>query len=190
MQYKGYNCAPEYIENKQMYYGTIEGLSGAPIIKAPSLESFEKGFQEAVDIALAKTSKKSRMRRIAIGGAALLLILALATVPGKDKHMNALSDDIIEIYLQELGKPSSWHGDAEIGAAKKLLPVIFDSRLDFTDCFLFSIGRWIRNDGKRFVSFGIFGHVFVIPNESLSKVLKGMYEDPNKPQFKAPLRLE
>lgn len=88
----------------------------------------------------------------------LLLVVAFFTRPEKEKHVDAISSELMEVASEKYGALGSLA--AGFASAGLLLA------LDVDDYFLFNVGKIEKDNGNiEIVSAGLFGHVFVFIDE-------------------------
>lgn len=176
MNYRGYTCNPQYSEKDQQYFGKIEGLPEAGTITAPNIDDFIKIYHQTVDD-YAGTSRKSGSRNKGRGWAFWIILLgiivaAIVTCPDKQKHVSVLAERITQALQDEPKQPGTYLNNAFYAAEKQMVAIGLDSYLTVNEYFLFSIGKWSRNDETKMVTVGAFNHIFTLSVDQLRAVFK------------------
>lgn len=99
---------------------------------------------------------------------ALIACVMLFTCPEKEKHVDKLTQEIVELSKGSLKNESDPGLLEDIGSAivgtigEKVARLYVNSQLEVDNYALFSVGKMYYNGEKRMVTFGIFNHVFCI----------------------------
>lgn len=172
MNYRGYKCDPRYSESDQMYIGYIEDLE---TISAATMDDFITLYHNTVDDHLANRKGKRMGLWISLAVVAAFLGLAAATCPGKDKHVEVLTERMAYVALSQIDlEEYGIDGLEELGGlfGRGIVKLALKSRLIVEDYVIFSLGK-IEDEGEEHViSFGIFGHIFSASREQMRKRLE------------------
>ena len=171
MKYRGYTCIPKYSEADKGYYGVIQGLNEAGEITAPNIDDFIRIYHQTVDDFLdvrgrTKVKKKGGAFGVSLLILIILLVIAAATCPGRDKHAALITDRMSSTLSNESkdGK-GAYLDNMFYKAEKEMIGAGVDKYLVVKDYFFFSVGKWSTDTGEYPLSLGIFGHVFSFSEE-------------------------
>ena len=103
--------------------------------------------------------------------AGVILLVLVVTVPSKEAHVKALTDELVEaMYKVDMGKEAAMAKALGPGLVNKAL----QGELEVSNYGILSVGRVKDGSGSKTVSLGILGHVFTfgVDEDALRKGLK------------------
>lgn len=114
--------------------------------------------------------KKSRKTFVTLSILAVVLILLVATCPGKEKHWDAVSDELREVVddsAKQFG--GGLMGMFSATFSYGVINMMVKNLVDVESYGICSVGR-VRHDGKtETVSVGILGHIFTFDADDVKK---------------------
>lgn len=98
----------------------------------------------------------------------ILAGVMIFTCPEREKHVDKLTQEIVELSKESLKNESDPNLLEEIGGAivgtigEKVVNLYVSSQLEVDNYALFSVGKMYYDGEKRMVTIGVFNHVFCI----------------------------
>lgn len=167
MYYRGYYGSLRKKDGQ--FEGRIKDLYEDVSYSGATEEEAQEAFEKAVDKYIEVKKKHKRRVSITIAGIfAVLFFTLVLTCPNSSKHKEKFTEVVMATMADDEDNISALMLSKMFGMDISILGALVFTK----DYFLFSEG-YVRIDGKNVkVSFGIFGHVFIVVKpEQLTKLL-------------------